>query len=71
MTKNNCPKKQALILRSLRGHRNVLRFISFRTTAHAQFQLFMEYVDGGELFDRIGFFFFSSFRFEISITNIF
>lgn len=39
--------------RLLNEHVNVLKYIGTRVTENNQFQLFIEYADGGELFDRI------------------
>ncbi|KAI6208806.1 Serine/threonine-protein kinase chk-1 [Aphelenchoides besseyi] len=47
-------RKEALILRACREHVNVVRYLSMRINSHQQFQIFMEYADGGELFDQIG-----------------
>lgn len=59
-------KREALILRGenycslsqlssigLRGHPNVVQYLSMRLNEDLKFQVFMEYVDGGELFDQI------------------
>ncbi|KAH7729133.1 CBN-CHK-1 protein [Aphelenchoides avenae] len=37
----------------VRNHRNVLKYLSMRVTDEDQFQIFLEYADGGELFDQI------------------
>lgn len=47
-------RREALILRALRGHANVINYLSMRLNDQLQFQIFMEYADAGELFDRIG-----------------
>lgn len=44
---------QALLHRIVRGHENVLKYLNMRITDQATFQLFLEYADGGELFDQI------------------
>ncbi|KAH7729010.1 Protein CHK-1 a [Aphelenchoides avenae] len=46
-------RKEALLQRTLRNHENVLKYISMRVNDEDQFQLFLEYADGGELFDQI------------------
>ncbi|KAI6204084.1 Serine/threonine-protein kinase chk-1 [Aphelenchoides besseyi] len=47
-------RKEALIVRACREHPNVIRYLSMRINSQHQFQIFMEYADGGELFDQIG-----------------
>ena len=47
-------RREALILRALRGHQNVIHYLSMRLNDELQFQIFMSYADGGELFDQIG-----------------
>lgn len=40
---------------SERGHENVIRYIGIKTDLEAkEFQIFLEYADGGEIFDQIG-----------------
>ncbi|MFH4982170.1 hypothetical protein AB6A40_008879 [Gnathostoma spinigerum] len=46
-------RKEALLQRMLRGHRNVIQYIGMRFEGQNEFQLFLEYAAGGELFDRI------------------
>ncbi|KAI1720754.1 protein kinase domain-containing protein [Ditylenchus destructor] len=46
-------RREALLQRILRHHPNVLKYISMRVNVDEQFQIFLEYADGGELFDRI------------------
>lgn len=46
-------RREALILRALRGHQNVIDYLSMRLNDQLQFQIFMAYADGGELFDQI------------------
>lgn len=43
-----------MIQRELRGHRNIVQYIGMRMEGIYEFQIFLEYVDGGELFDQIG-----------------
>uniref|UniRef100_A0A7E4W5Q8 non-specific serine/threonine protein kinase n=1 Tax=Panagrellus redivivus TaxID=6233 RepID=A0A7E4W5Q8_PANRE len=45
-------KKEALIQRAIRGHRNILRYLNMQTHKNV-FELYLEYADGGELFDQI------------------
>ncbi len=48
-------RKEALLMRMLRGHANVIQYIGMRVDERLdEFQIFLEYVDGGELFDQIG-----------------
>lgn len=44
---------QIRILQAVRGHANVVRFYSHRV-AETLAYIFLEYIDGGELFDQIG-----------------
>lgn len=46
-------RKEALLQRRLRGHRNIVQYIGMRMEGIDEFQIFLEYVDGGELFDQI------------------
>uniref|UniRef100_A0A915EJK4 Protein kinase domain-containing protein n=1 Tax=Ditylenchus dipsaci TaxID=166011 RepID=A0A915EJK4_9BILA len=43
---------EALLNRISRHHVNVLKYVSMRVNCDDQFQLLLEYADGGELFDR-------------------
>ncbi|VDM42000.1 unnamed protein product [Toxocara canis] len=46
-------RKEALLQRMLRGHRNIVQYIGMRVEGGSEFQIFLEYADGGELFDQI------------------
>ncbi|KAI6207256.1 Serine/threonine-protein kinase chk-1 [Aphelenchoides fujianensis] len=46
-------RTEAFILRACRGHPNVIQYLSMRCNERFVFQIFMEYADGGELFDQI------------------
>uniref|UniRef100_A0A0M3JH58 Protein kinase domain-containing protein n=1 Tax=Anisakis simplex TaxID=6269 RepID=A0A0M3JH58_ANISI len=60
-------RKEALLQRMLRGHRNIIQYIGMRVESDDEFQIFLEYADGGELFDQIGSFII--YRLQCFCTN--
>lgn len=53
-------KKEALLQRAVKNHQNVLKYLTMRAAGDI-FELYLEYADGGELFDQIGKLFFALF----------
>uniref|UniRef100_A0AC34GID2 Protein kinase domain-containing protein n=1 Tax=Panagrolaimus sp. ES5 TaxID=591445 RepID=A0AC34GID2_9BILA len=45
-------KKEALLQRAVKNHQNVLKYLTMRAVGDV-FELYLEYADGGELFDQI------------------
>uniref|UniRef100_A0A914VJE7 non-specific serine/threonine protein kinase n=1 Tax=Plectus sambesii TaxID=2011161 RepID=A0A914VJE7_9BILA len=47
-------RKEALLMRMLRNHVNIIKYLDMRFEENLdEFQIFLEYADGGELFDQI------------------
>lgn len=62
-------KKEVCIQKALQ-HSHILRFFGQRSQANIEY-IFLEYAAGGELFDRIGEFFFREFREELNLNFCF